>query len=342
MISLYSFCSLEQWKNILSYSVAIASVWCALRAWWRTQGTLTIHRSKTFTLLFVRDLCHLVWIWIVWLIVQWQDDVLSQGSLCSGIALALLLIYARFIEPSRLIVRTHRLTLNTQKPMSHPITIVLLADLHIGLYSGHPKQLQRIVERVIDLQPDLVLVAGDWTYEPRLDQLAHLDVFQQIQCPIYAVNGNHDEQVPGPPLQAQLAYHLQRSEIDDIENCIIEYDDFRLVGVGDLWAGKAQFDVITDLPQDKPLLILAHNPDTIDLVPDLPNRPLMLSGHTHGGQVFIPVLTDFVLKQHSVHGHRYGLYHHAQGDVLVSAGTGLVGAPFRLGVPPVIDVINLS
>ena len=96
-----------------------------------------------------------------------------------------------------------------------------------------------------------------------------------------------------------------------------------------------------DLPQDKPWVLLSHNPDTVDMVPKLPTRPLMLAGHTHGGQVELPWLTDYVMKKVSILGHKKGLYRHDHADVFVTVGTGMVGVPFRFGVPPTIDIIEL-
>ena len=68
----------------------------------------------------------------------------------------------------------------------------------------------------------------------------------------------------------------------------------------------------------------------------------MLSGHTHGGQVELPWLTSYVMKKVSILGHKRGLYKHANADVFVSVGTGMVGVPFRFRVPPTIDIIELS
>ena len=66
-----------------------------------------------------------------------------------------------------------------------------------------------------------------------------LAILKQIEAPVYSVNGNHDEQYPGPPIQALLASALEANNVMDIEGKIVEFDDFRLIGVGDLWAGKA-------------------------------------------------------------------------------------------------------
>lgn len=146
-------------------------------------------------------------------------------------------------------------------------------------------------------QPDLVVVAGDWTYEPENRLVYELEVLKKIQAPVYSVPGNHDEQYPGPPIQALLSEALAQNNVIDIEGKIVDFDEFRLIGIGDLWAGKANMRFLPDLPQDKPWLILSHNPDTVDMVPELPMRPLMLSGHTHGGQIELPWVTNYIMKK---------------------------------------------
>ena len=118
-------------------------------------------------------------------------------------------------------------------------------------------------------------------------------------------------------------------------------DEFRLIGVGDLWAGKTDMRYMPDLPQDKPWVILSHNPDTVDMVPKLKYKALMLSGHTHGGQVELPWITNYVMKKVSILGHKKGLYFHENANVFVTVGTGMVGIPFRFRVPPTIDIIEL-
>ena len=255
--------------------------------------------------------------------------------------LSCLLIYARFIEPHHVGVKTMQYQLNPEQKMQQPIKIALIGDLHIGLFSGHERQLNIIVTKINQQNPDLVLVAGDWTYEPENTLADELAVLKQIKAPVYSVNGNHDEQYPGPPIQNLLRHALKVNNVIDIEGQMVEFDEFRLLGVGDLWAGKTDMRYMPDLPQDKPWILLSHNPDTVDMVPKLPTRPLMLSGHTHGGQVELPWLTNYIMKKVSILGHKKGLYQHENADVFVTVGTGMVGVPFRFRVPPTIDIIEL-
>jgi uncharacterized protein len=321
--------------------MGLLGVWAISQAWISQSRTETIHPFKAFVHLLAFYLSYLlVPIFFFSIYAGFQGYYTIHESIFIVIVSGVL-IYARFIEPLFIHVQHTQYQLNADKNLEKPVKIALVADLHIGLFSGHERQLKLIVEKLNQAKPDLVVVAGDWTYEPENKLAEELEILQKIEAPVYSVNGNHDEQYPGPPIQELLAHALQVNNVIDIEGQIVDFDEFRLLGVGDLWAGKTDMRYMPELPQDKPWVIVSHNPDTVDMVPQLPTRPLMLSGHTHGGQVELPWLTDYIMKKVSILGHKKGLYKHEHADVFVTVGTGMVGVPFRFRVPPTIDIIEL-
>ena len=319
----------------------VLAIWAVSQAWRSQACTETIHPFKAFVHLLVFYLSYLLFPLIVFSVYAGWSGYFSLHQSIFIFLLSLFLTYARFIEPHLVHVRQHQYRLNPDQPFTKSVKVALIADLHVGLYSGHERQLRIIVEKLNQAQPDIVVVAGDWTYEPEHKLAEELQVLRQIQAPVYSVPGNHDEQYPGPPIQELLKHALDVNEVFDIEGQIVEFDEFRLIGIGDLWAGKTDMRFMPELPQDKPWLILSHNPDTVDMVPELPLRPLMLSGHTHGGQVELPWLTNYIMKKVSILGHKKGFYEHEHADVFVTVGTGMVGVPFRFRVPPTIDIIEL-
>ena len=319
----------------------VLAIWAVSQAWRSQACTETIHPFKAFVHLLVFYLSYLLFPLIVFSVYAGWSGYFSLHQSIFIFLLSLFLTYARFIEPHLVHVRQHQYRLNPDQPFTKSVKVALIADLHVGLYSGHERQLRIIVEKLNQAQPDIVVVAGDWTYEPEHKLAEELQVLRQIQAPVYSVPGNHDEQYPGPPIQELLKHALDVNEVIDIEGQIVEFDEFRLIGIGDLWAGKTDMRFMPELPQDKPWLILSHNPDTVDVVPELPLRPLMLSGHTHGGQVELPWLTNYIMKKVSILGHKKGFYEHEHADVFVTVGTGMVGVPFRFRVPPTIDIIEL-
>ncbi len=333
--------------NVFYISFGLLAVWGIAQAWMSQSRTETIHPFKAFVHLLAFYLSYLLIPLFFFSLFAGWIGTFSQHQSIFVFLLSGLLIYARFIEPHTIKINRLKYNLTSNDPFDtenqtkRPIKVALIADLHIGLFSGHERQLKMIVEKINQQQPDLVVVAGDWTYEPENKLADELAVLKQIQAPVYSVNGNHDEQYPGPPIQALLKHALEVNNVIDIEGKIVEFDDFRLIGIGDLWAGKADMRYMPELPQDKPWLILSHNPDTVDMVPKLPTHPLMLSGHTHGGQVELPWLTNYVMKKVSILGHKRGLYQHENANVFVSVGTGMVGVPFRFRVPPMIDIIEI-
>ncbi|WP_436660017.1 metallophosphoesterase [Acinetobacter sp. P1(2025)] len=328
---------------IIFYAIfALLALWGLIQAWIHQSRTETIHPFKAFIHLLAFYLSYLlIPLWFFSLYAGWSDYYsLHQSTFV--FLLSSLLIYARFIEPHIVQVKHHQYRLHPDREFTKPVKLAVVADMHVGLFSGHERQLKTIVKKLNQQQPDLVVVAGDWTYEPENRLVQELAILREIHAPVYSVPGNHDEQYPGPPIQALLKQALEHNDVIDIEGKIVEFDEFRLIGVGDLWAGKANMRYMPELPQNKPWLILSHNPDTVDMVPELPTRPLMVSGHTHGGQIELPWITNYIMKRVSILGHKKGFYTHEHADVFVTVGTGMVGVPFRFRVPPTIDIIVLK
>lgn len=316
-------------------------LYAVIRAIHGSRNCLTVAPLKTFILLLVYYGLYLTLPFFSWTLWQWSTGLQDIWQALPMLLLTVFLIYARFIEPQLLVVRHTPVRLHDSAPLQDPLKVAVLADIHIGLFSGRVSQLRRIVNLVNLQQPDFIVISGDWTYEPSRQLIDDLNILSGFDAPAYSVPGNHDEQIPGPPIQQLLKEGLEAANIVPIEGKIIEMNEIRLIGVGDLWAGKADMQAMPELPQDKPWLILAHNPDTVAQVPNLPYRPLMLSGHTHGGQLELPWLTDYVLSRVSLLGFKKGLYQVKNAQVFVTVGTGLVGLPLRFRAPPTIDILHV-
>jgi predicted MPP superfamily phosphohydrolase len=248
-------------------------------------------------------------------------------------------IYARFIEPNLLFVK------QTQINTGYSLKLALISDMHYGLYST-PQQMQRLVNKLNTLKVDAIVVAGDWTYEPskKISLTEQLKPFSQLKYPIYSVPGNHDEEMPGPPLAKELKAALIANNIKPIEGQSIDLGKVRLVGVGDLLAFETRAERLAALSiQDKPLLLLTHNPDSLYELPKLTQPFVMLAGHTHGGQINLPILTEKILALITREGYQRGLYPLAdRNQLFVTSGIGMIGLPLRFAMPPVIDVLTFE
>lgn len=260
----------------------------------------------------------------------------QRWSVVTGASLALLLAtsatYAQFIEPQQIVVRQTAINIGA------PLRVALISDMHIGLFQGR-KCVQQIVDVLNSLDVDVVLVAGDWTYEPREPLSELLAPLAQSRHRILSVPGNHDEETPGPPLAAELRAALVKHHVEPIEGSVVNVKGINFVGLGDRWAHKDM--IASTLIGNGPFVALAHNPDSIDRLALTPIRTL-LAGHTHGGQINLPFATARVLKNATQHGFKRGLYPLGERQVFVTSGLGMVGLPLRLFQPPAIDVITMN
>lgn len=246
---------------------------------------------------------------------------------------SLVTVWARFVEPNVLVVR--------RTIVSAPIdlNIALIADVHVGLFT-RPDKLQQIVQKLNAMHVDLVLFAGDLTYDPPKDLAAALAPLRHLNKPMYAVLGNHDVQLPGPPLEAAIRKALWGSPVIFIEHRVIDFPNFRLAGLYDYWSARDDTAFLRALPQDKPLLILMHEPHSLQWLHGVPFA-LAMAGHTHGGQVHIPWLTAEVFKLTRDEIYIDGYYATPIGKLFVTRGVGITGVPERFDCPSTIDLIEL-
>jgi len=244
-----------------------------------------------------------------------------------------LLIYARFIERNIIIIK------NTNIKTGFSAKVVVIADMHLGAYKD--KNFLKKVVNKINKQKDIdaVLVAGDWTAYPPEDLITLFSPLKDIQALVYGVLGNHDSEKPGPPIQKQLQKALEINKVIFLHNTssVIPNTNITILGLGDNFAGQDDVSKIQEYDVQDNLIVLTHNPDTIlkykNSIPDI-----TISGHTHGGQFRIPFLYKFFIP--CLGNFDQGLYNTPTGKVFVSSGLGEIALPLRLGILPVIDVLN--
>ena len=305
-------------------------------AWQEAANAWPSNEEKT---LFKAMLYYQSWLmpfFLVWVVWGFKYKQVSLGFMLVGVIGSMLGIYARFIEPNVLLVKYS--TIKT----GYSLKIALISDMHYGLYST-PQQMQRLVDKLNTLDVVAVVVAGDWTYEPpkNISLAQQLAPFKQLRHPMYSVMGNHDEQMPGPALTEALKAALIANNIKPIDAQSMDLGVARLAGIGDILPNMANQKRLAALQvQDKPMLLLTHNPDSYYGVPVLKQPFVMLAGHTHGGQVNLPYVTDKILHIVTQQGYQRGLYALDQGNQLfVTSGIGMIGLPLRFAMPPVIDVL---
>jgi hypothetical protein len=235
--------------------------------------------------------------------------------------------------------------------------IAQICDFHYVEYT-ESFFLRKVVDRVNALKPDLVVLIGDFvTYGPlrwpnqeahKRFALRHMPecaaILSGIRCPLrYATLGNHDMMVGGRYVYGDLVNHglpvLRNSAVP------LERNGHRLwlVGLGSACAKDAAPDraiPASALRDKEAIIVLAHEPDILPEIATY-NADLMLSGHTHGGQVRIPFMPAAFLPEYGRH-YVEGWFHHGPTQLYVNRGIGAIGVPFRWNCPPEITLFTLA
>lgn len=271
----------------------------------------------------------------------------ARGKILAGAALAVLSVfaYARFVEPRILLTRSHDIALDQCFEQAGTARIVIFSDMHIGLFAN-AMPLWRVAKAVAAADPDAALIAGDFVYflEPRRFEQA-FGALEDIGAPVFAVLGNHDVGFPGPDIGAPLKVALERLNVADIDNAkrILPLGNDRgrieIAGLSDSWQGRQDMRVL-DADAPVPRILLTHNPLTAFDLPAGADVDLLVAGHTHGGQIYLPFLTCRTLAI-ACRPFREGLGRANGYLTFITAGTGMVGLPMRFLVPPRIDVLTV-
>jgi hypothetical protein len=247
--------------------------------------------------------------------------------------LALTGLWSSLLEPRWLTTQKHSVELGFSSK------IVFIADPHLGIYKGKPF-IHRVVQRINQIQPDVVIIGGDLVYKPEADKLIQLfSPLTQLEAPTYAVLGNHDVGIPGVDLRTEVTKALEKNDVEMLQNEVVNLSEFQLVGLGSRWAGRDKTSVLEQFNSKENVVTVAHNPDSLT---DFPahKSDLNLFGHTHGGQLKIPILYKQVIPTEGDFDE--GFYGGEKGLSFVTSGLGEVGLPMRLFNPPSIEVFEVS
>jgi predicted MPP superfamily phosphohydrolase len=259
--------------------------------------------------------------------------------------------YARYVEPTWLELTHDRVPVKTLQP-GNSIRIAHLSDLHASLIV--PKSLiEQAFALSLEQKPDVVCLTGDYiTENVRFDETWLRRTLRGLseKVPCFATLGNHDGNAwsgrPGtkPYTTAHVTEILESSGIPVLTNKRAEVPVrgklIRLVGCGDLWAHQCNpWIAFRGTPKDDiPTIILSHNPDSKASMDEF-RWDLMLCGHTHGGQVVMPILG---LSPAPVLDKRYvkGLKAWNGRMINVSAGVGSIEG-VRFNCRPQVNLLEL-
>ncbi len=259
--------------------------------------------------------------------------------------------YARHVEPTWLEVNRHTVMVRDLGAGAHGLKVAHLTDFHHGpqVPAGY---LENAIERTMAEEPDLIALTGDFVHKGHKHVAAAARLFRHLKAPlgVFAVLGNHDFSVRNalgvrryPDLHRAVADALAAEGVRVLRNetRYVERNGAGLLvaGVDDLWSREC--DVAGTLGgtcPDTPRVVLSHNPQSVELFGDH-RFDLILSGHTHGGQIDLPSLGRVLLGKKAKRW-AAGLYAHGGGQMYVNKGVGF-GWKFRYGVRPELAVFTL-
>jgi hypothetical protein len=219
---------------------------------------------------------------------------------------------------------------------ARPLRIALLTDTHMAGPDQSPKRLARIVAAIDAQHPDLILLGGDYMGEPKIVGRAYgpdaaVAPLAYLHAPlgVVAVLGNHDHW----DAEGEIGPALGRLGVIVLRNVAVRRGPLAIGGIDDGYSRHADVPATVDAVRriGGVPLYLSHGPNVFRR---LPRGTVLLTGHTHCGQIAIPFLgAIYIPGQHPVR-HACGRYDEDDKIVIVSGGVGTSDVPLRFWAPP--------
>jgi uncharacterized protein len=251
------------------------------------------------------------------------------------------IVYVRKIEPNWVDITQVSVTIPQLGAEFEGYKIVQITDVHADNWMNADR-LSRLVATVNRQAPDLIAMTGDYVTKGAEEFAPTLQAFDGLKAKdaVLAVLGNHDQWTDA----ALLTQALQNAQVEVLKNAIhtVQRGTARLniAGVGDVWSGQADLPgVIQQMPTLGPAIMLAHEPDFADETSATGRFSLQLSGHSHGGQVHLPLVPRVVPRM----AEKYPSGRYQVGELVqyTSRGVGMVHPRIRFNCRPEVTVLTL-
>ena len=257
-----------------------------------------------------------------------HDSAAGLFTVTGAVALVLILGSVHYRHKYR-----EETTIQTEKPLERPMTIVLASDLHLGYHNRKP-ELERWIDLIDAENPDLVLIGGDILDRSlRPVREGHCaDAFRRLKAPVWAVLGNHEyfSDVEG------AKRFFEEAGIELLRDEVREFDGIRVIGRDDRYNPRRKPIQALVPPGDAFTLLLDHQPYHLEEA-EAAGIDFQFSGHTHNGQVWpLSWVTELMYEK------AWG--HHTRGNTryYVSSGLGIWGPKIRIGTRSEYLVLHIE
>lgn len=256
--------------------------------------------------------------------------------------IVLALIWGFFIEPHFIVVE--RIKLDLEENFDKDLKILHLSDFHS---TGFGRNERKAIEIVNEVNPDIIFITGDFVDTETKDLESCSEFWRNLNenynGKIFGVSGNHEH---WHAASKEILNLLEKNSIEllDNESVKIELGDtkFNLIGVEDPYVGESDIEKAMKGTDEKlPSILLAHSPEIFRKAKKK-DIDLILTGHTHGGQIDLPFITKLILPLKHSKQYKEGLFKENSTFLYVNKGIGTTILPARFNSPPEATVISFK